>query len=116
MRLGAYPCHLAEGTRARAAYGCELVEERHRHRYEVNNEYREALTSAGLVVAGHHRELDLVEVVELADHPWYVATQYHPEFQSKPTRAHPLFRDFVKAAFERKNSRAEGTVRSAERP
>jgi CTP synthase len=104
MRLGAYPCHLVEGTRARAAYGRELVEERHRHRYEFNNEYREELTSAGLVVSGHHRELDLVEVVELADHPWFVATQYHPEFQSKPTRAHPLFREFVKAAFERKRT------------
>ena len=98
MRLGAYPCHLAEGTKARAAYGTELIHERHRHRWEVNNAYRDQLTEAGLVVAGLYKELDLVEVVELPDHPFYVAVQYHPEFRSKPTRAHPLFREFIRAS------------------
>ncbi len=98
MRLGAFPCRLAPGTRARAAYGAETIQERHRHRYEVNNAYRERLVSKGLVVSGVNETLDLVEVVELPDHPWFVAVQYHPEFQSKPTDAHPLFRDFVRAA------------------
>ncbi len=98
MRLGAFPCRLAAGTRARAAYGTETIHERHRHRYEVNNAYRSRLVSKGLVIAGLNEALDLVEVVELPDHPWFVAVQYHPEFQSKPTAPHPLFRDFVRAA------------------
>ncbi|MHC4933979.1 MAG: glutamine amidotransferase-related protein, partial [Planctomycetota bacterium] len=106
MRLGAYPCRLVEGTRARAAYGVDLVEERHRHRFEVNNEYRDALVDAGLVISGVNDDLDLVEVIELKDHPYFVATQYHPEFQSKPTRPHPLFRELIKAAFERKTAGA----------
>ena len=98
MRLGAYACRLAPGTRAAAAYGRAEVRERPRHRLEFNNDYRERLTSAGLVVSGVNPELDLVEIVELADHPWFVAAQFHPEFQSKPTAPHPLFRDFVGAA------------------
>ena len=102
MRLGAYPCRLAENTRARAAYGVENVEERHRHRYEVNNDFRARLEQAGMVIAGINPELDLVEVIELKDHPFFVATQYHPEFRSKPTAAHPLFREFVKAAYAAK--------------
>ncbi|MHC4959898.1 MAG: CTP synthase [Planctomycetota bacterium] len=101
MRLGAYPCRLRDGTRSREAYGVENIEERHRHRYEVNNEVRNRLAEAGMVIAGVNPELDLVEVVELADHPFFVATQYHPEFRSGPMRAHPLFREFVKAAAER---------------
>ncbi len=100
MRLGAYGCQLQEGTRARAAYGVDFVEERHRHRYEVNNEYLGRLVEGGMVTAGVNPELDLVEVIELADHPFFIATQYHPEFRSKPADAHPLFRDFVKAAHE----------------
>ena len=104
MRLGAYPCSLVEGTRTREAYGADLVEERHRHRYEVNNAHRDRLVEAGLTVAGFHRELDLVEAIELKDHPWFVAVQYHPEFRSKPTRAHPLFREFIAAACERNRS------------
>ncbi|MGH2670073.1 MAG: glutamine amidotransferase-related protein, partial [bacterium] len=98
MRLGAYPCRLREGTRARAAYGVDVVEERHRHRWEVNNRYRNTLAEAGLVFSGVHEQLDLVEVIELRDHPFFVAVQYHPEFRSKPIRAHPLFREFVKEA------------------
>ena len=106
MRLGAYPCSLVEGTRAREAYATDLVEERHRHRFEVNNDYRDRLVEAGLTIAGLYRQADLVEAIELRDHPWFVAVQYHPEFRSKPTRAHPLFREFIAAAHERNRSSA----------
>ncbi len=104
MRLGAQPVDLAGGTRAEAAYGETVVYERHRHRYEVNNHYRQALVDAGLVVSGTYQEGRLVEVVELPDHPWFVASQFHPEFKSRPTRPAPLFRDFVGAALERARS------------
>ncbi|MDR0499856.1 MAG: CTP synthase [Coriobacteriales bacterium] len=98
MRLGAYPCKLRDKTLAMVAYGDALIYERHRHRYEVNNVYREKLSSAGLIISGVSPDERLVEMVELANHPWFVATQAHPEFKSRPTRAHPLFRDFVHAA------------------
>jgi len=98
MRLGSYPCRLVPGTRAEAAYGQTMIDERHRHRYEFNNEYRETLTGCGLVISGTSPEDTLVEMVEVPDHPWFVACQFHPEFKSRPTRAHPLFRDFVGAA------------------
>jgi CTP synthase len=98
MRLGAFRCALRAGTRARAAYGDEAISERHRHRYEFNNAYRERLEAAGLVVAGVNPERDLVEIVELRDHPFFVGVQFHPEFRSKPTSPHPLFRAFVAAA------------------
>jgi CTP synthase len=101
MRLGAQAVEVVDGTRARAAYGEAVIFERHRHRYEVNNLYRERLVDAGLVVAGTYLEGQLVEIVELADHPWFVASQFHPEFKSRPTRPAPLFRDFVAAARER---------------
>jgi CTP synthase len=104
MRLGAYPCTLAEGTKARAAYDTQEVNERHRHRYEFNNSYRDAVTSKGLVLSGLSPVRDLVEIVEVADHPWFVAVQFHPEFKSKPTAAHPLFRDFVAAAIARRKA------------
>lgn len=100
MRLGAYECSLAPGTRSRAAYGTDAVRERHRHRFEYNNAYRELLESKGLASAGTYPEGDLVEIVELRDHPWFVASQFHPEFRSRPGRAHPLFREFVRAAVE----------------
>ena len=106
MRLGSQPVDLAEGTRARAAYGDSVVYERHRHRYEVNNHFRPRLVDAGLVVSGTYQEGRLVEVVELPDHPWFVASQFHPEFKSRPTRPAPLFRDFVGAAVERAALRA----------
>ena len=106
MRLGAQPVDLADGTRARSAYGETVVYERHRHRYEVNNHYRPRLVEAGLVVSGTYQEGRLVEVIELPDHPWFVASQFHPEFKSRPTRPAPLFRDFVGAALERARSRA----------
>ncbi len=98
MRLGACPCRLTPGTRAAAAYGRPEIRERHRHRYEFNNRYRETFAAAGLVVAGVCPGRDLVEMVEAPDHPWFVACQFHPEFQSTPLHAHPLFRAFVGAA------------------
>ncbi len=101
MRLGAYPCRLQEGSLAAAAYGENLVYERHRHRYEVNNAYRDRLEAAGLVLSGLSPDGRLVEMVEVADHPWFVASQAHPEFKSRPHRPHPLFRDFVGAAIAR---------------
>jgi CTP synthase len=101
MRLGAQPCKLAEGTNARAAYGVELVQERHRHRYEFNNDFRGRLSEKGMVISGVNPELDLVEIIELKDHPFFVAVQFHPEFKSKPLKPHPLFAAFVNAALRR---------------
>ncbi len=98
MRLGAYPCRITPGTRAEAAYGCSEVQERHRHRYEFNPEYRGALEAAGLVVSGVSPDGQLVEIIELRDHPWFVACQFHPEFKSTPFDPHPLFREFVRAS------------------
>jgi CTP synthase len=106
MRLGADAVDVAEGTRAFAAYGEPVVHERHRHRYEVNNHFRPRLVEAGLVVSGTFQEGRLVEIVELPDHPWFVASQFHPEFKSRPTRPSPLFRDFVGAALDRAQARA----------
>ncbi len=97
MRLGAYPCNIKKGTRAYQAYQQIEVSERHRHRYEVNNAYRKQLTDAGLQFAGLSPDNQLVELVELKDHPWFLAVQYHPEFQSRPDSPHPLFREFIKA-------------------
>ena len=105
MRLGAQAIELAEGTLARAAYGEAVVHERHRHRYEVNNHFRALLIEAGLVVSGTFQEGRLVEIVEIPGHPWFVASQFHPEFKSRPTRPAPLFRDFVGAALTRARAR-----------
>jgi len=101
MRLGAYPCRLVPGTKAAAAYGVPDVEERHRHRFEVNNAFRGLLEEAGLVCSGLSPGGELVEIVELADHPFMVGSQFHPEFKSRATRPHPLFKDFVAAAIAR---------------
>jgi CTP synthase len=106
MRLGAQPCHLVPGTRAAAAYGELVVYERHRHRWEVNPVYQETLERCGLVVSGHTKDGRLVEIVELADHPFFVAGQFHPELRSRPTHPHPLFREFVGAATTFRRSRA----------
>jgi CTP synthase len=105
MRLGAQAVELADGTRAREFYGAGTIAERHRHRYEVNNAYRQQLVDAGLVVSGTFQEGRLVEIVELPDHPWFVASQFHPEFKSRPTRPAPLFREFVRAGLERARER-----------
>ncbi|MBP3521086.1 MAG: CTP synthase [Oscillospiraceae bacterium] len=98
MRLGAYPCHLAPGTRSARAYGEEVIQERHRHRYEFSNTFRGELLSAGLTLAGTSPDGRLVEMVELENHPWFVGVQFHPEFKSRPNKAHPLFREFISAA------------------
>ena len=98
MRLGAYPCRVVADTLARKAYGEELIYERHRHRYEVSNAYRDQLVEAGLTISGLSPDGRLVEMIELPEHPWFVATQAHPEFKSRPGKPHPLFRDFVAAA------------------
>jgi CTP synthase len=98
MRLGSYPCHLAEGSRTRELYGTEVIHERHRHRYEVNNAYRGLLESHGMTVSGTSPDGGLVEMIEITDHPWFVAGQFHPELRSRPTRPHPLFSSFIEAA------------------
>ena len=104
MRLGAYPCELMEGTKAADAYGTLHISERHRHRYEFNNAYRERLEQAGLKVAGVCRERDLVEIVELPEHPWFVGGQFHGELKSRPVRPHPLFAGFIGAALARQRA------------
>jgi CTP synthase len=98
MRLGVYPCKLIAGTRAAAAYGEALIYERHRHRFEFNNHYRDRLGAAGMVFSGTSPNGRLVEIIELRDHPFFVGSQFHPEFRSRPNRPHPLFRDFMRAA------------------
>lgn len=102
MRLGVYPCKIKKDTRAYDAYGEDLIYERHRHRYEFNNHYRDAIEASGLIISGISPDERLVEIVELKKdmHPWFVAGQFHPEFKSRPTRSHPLFRDFIKASKE----------------
>ena len=102
MRLGACPCSLKKGTFAHSAYGKEEISERHRHRFEFNNAYRKDLESAGLIVSGINPDRNLVEIVEVKDHPWFVGVQFHPEFQSKPNKAHPLFAAFIEASLSQK--------------
>ena len=102
MRLGLYPCKLSADTKAIQAYGEELIYERHRHRYEFNNEYRDLMVEKGLTISGLSPDERLVEMVEFKDHPWFVGCQFHPEFKSRPNRPHPLFREFIKAALENK--------------
>jgi CTP synthase len=101
MRLGAYPCRLTRGTKAHKAYKSDLISERHRHRFEVNDAFREILGSHGMIFSGICPDNNLVEMIELPDHPWFVAGQFHPELKSRATNAHPLFREFVRAAMER---------------
>jgi CTP synthase len=107
MRLGSYPCILEEGSKAHTIYGSLEIEERHRHRYEVNNSYRDDLISAGLVISGTSPDGELVEMIEIADHPWFVATQAHPEFKSKPYAPHPLFKNFIAAAMTKREESAK---------
>ena len=98
MRLGGYPCKVIQGTKAFEAYGIDEIRERHRHRYEFNDTYRQQLMDAGLVVSGTLPDDSLVEMVEVADHPWFVACQFHPEFLSRPYKPHPLFAGFIGAS------------------
>jgi CTP synthase len=109
MRLGAYPCRLAEGSLAREAYGAPEISERHRHRYEFANAYRDRLRAAGLVLSGTSPDKHLVEMIELPDHPYFVGCQFHPEFKSRPVAAHPLFARFVGAALERQAMRMKSS-------
>ncbi len=102
LRLGAYPCSIKEGTVACAAYNENVISERHRHRYEFNNEYISVMEEAGMVFSGINEDDNLVEMVEIAEHPWFVAVQFHPEFKSRPTSAHPLFKGFIAAAIKKK--------------
>lgn len=104
MRLGAYPCILEEGTHAYRAYGIKEISERHRHRYEFNNAYRDILTKHGLKISGVSPDGELVEIIEIEDHPWFLGCQFHPEFKSRPTDPHPLFRAFIEAALREKRS------------
>ena len=98
LRLGAYPCKLQDNTRIKTAYGKAHISERHRHRYEFNNEYREILENAGLTLSGLSPDDSLVETVELSDRAFYIGVQYHPEFKSRPNKPHPLFSAFIRAA------------------
>ncbi|SET87450.1 CTP synthase [Stigmatella erecta] len=104
MRLGSYACALQPGTLAHKLYGQELIQERHRHRYEVNNAYRGRLQEAGLIISGHNPDLNLVEMIELKEHPYFVGCQFHPEFKSKPFAPHPLFSGFIKAALTQRDA------------
>ncbi len=105
MRLGAYPCALESGTLASKVYGKELIYERHRHRYEFNNEFRQQFVDSGMVLSGKSPDGKLVEMVELPDHPWFIGVQFHPEFKSRPNNAHPLFASFIRAAMEKKKKK-----------
>ena len=106
MRLGAYDCEVDVGTKAYAAYGKKKISERHRHRWEVNNRYKDRLEKNGLIISGINLELNLIEIVELTDHPWYVAGQFHPELKSRVSKAHPLFREFIKASVNNLNGKS----------
>jgi len=106
MRLGTYPCHLVPGTHAAQAYGETTVYERHRHRFEFNNDFREPLEQKGFIPSGLSPDNRLVEIAEVKDHPWMVACQFHPEFRSRPNHPHPLFASFIRAA---KETLVEGT-------
>jgi CTP synthase len=101
MRLGIYPCMLGKNSKSYAAYGNEIIYERHRHRYEFSNDFREAFQKAGMQLTGISPDGKLVEIIELPELKWYVGVQFHPEFKSRPNRAHPLFREFIKAALEK---------------
>lgn len=105
MRLGAQPCQLVMGTQANRLYGAFMVMERHRHRYEFNNAYRELYEKAGFVFCGTSPDGKLVELIELPDHPFYMASQFHPEFQSKPNKPHPLFKGFIAACHKHTHHR-----------
>ena len=101
MRLGAYPCKVRPGSIMASAYGAELISERHRHRYEFNNSFREEIENKGMAITGTSPTGELVETVEIPEHPFYIGVQFHPEFKSRPNRAHPLFKAFVAASLKR---------------
>jgi CTP synthase len=114
MRLGAYPCMLKDGSLAHRTYGKRKISERHRHRYEFNNEYREQLEEKGMVLSGTSPDHGLVEIVEIPDHPWFLGCQFHPEFKSRSFDCHPLFKGFIKAAMpQRARTSSRGTRRGS---
>ncbi|HIP81675.1 MAG TPA: CTP synthetase, partial [Leucothrix mucor] len=106
MRLGGQPCNLKKGSLAQKTYGADSIVERHRHRYEFNNNYRDQLSKKGLILSGVSQDESLVEMVELAGHPWFLACQFHPEFKSRPRTGHPLFTGYVQAALDYHDSQA----------
>lgn len=111
MRLGLYPARLKEGTLVQRLYDDEIVYERHRHRYEVNNAYRSLLMRQGVIFSGTSPDDRLIEIMELEDHPWFIGCQFHPELKSRPNRPHPLFKGFVEAALERQRAAVNGTLK-----
>lgn len=115
MRLGAFPCRIRKGTKTYAAYGEEMIHERHRHRYEFNNKYRALFEKKGLTLAGICEERDLVEIIEITEHPWFIGVQFHPEFKSKPLDPHPLFKQFIHASRDHKLKKVEKTLGSAQK-
>ncbi len=112
MRLGAQATTVLEGSHAAESYGAPQITERHRHRYEFNNAYRQQFDAHGMSVTGSSPDGSLVEIVEVGEHPWFMAVQFHPEFKSQPTKAHPLFAGFVEAAMERNRRRAESAAQA----
>lgn len=106
MRLGSYPCTVGKNSLSYRAYKQAHISERHRHRYEFNNQYREILANAGMRFTGINEKDNLVEIIELDNHPWFVGTQFHPEFQSRPMQPHPLFRDFIAAALDQRSKKS----------
>lgn len=110
--MGSYPCRIRKGTVLKKCYGASYIEERHRHRYEMNNEYRSILSNVGLIISGTSPDDRLVEAIEWKSHPFYIGVQFHPEFKSRPNRTHPLFREFIQAALNRKAE--EGSEEVAE--
>ena len=116
MRLGSYPCALKDGTKARELYGQDLVHERHRHRFEFNNAYRQQFEAAGMVFSGLNPDLGLVEMIELNNHPHFVGCQFHPEFKSKPVAPHPLFAGFIAAALRNRDARRKDVAEVTKLP
>lgn len=116
MRLGAYPCTLLKGSKASEAYNKQNISERHRHRFEFNNEYREVLEKKGMIFSGTSPDKSLVEIVELKDHPWFLACQFHPEFKSRPVAPHPLFKDFIKASIKNQNKSNKSEKKEKSKP
>jgi CTP synthase len=115
MRLGSYPCTIAKGTKTFEAYGQTSIHERHRHRYEFNNKYRALFEKKGLTLSGICEDRDLVEIIEITEHPWFVGVQFHPEFKSKPLAPHPLFKKFVTASWEHKKKVMDKTLSARSR-